>query len=329
MEKAVAVLAVLASLVLSASASALVTVGQLAPTTVGLEACDYEDSYDEMQASVASGNGYGVPVAGVLTSWSINAGSNPGQVLGFKVFRPVTGNGYTVVGFDSARQLAAGVLSTFPISIPVLPGDLIGISLPTPHLTTQCDFSTGLEGDLIRYEEGNQPLGGTVNFGSSYTGNRLNISATLLPPPVIASLAPGAGSIKGEKVTIAGADFASVSAVSFGGVPAKSFTVDSEGQITATAPASKKLIKVPVTVTTAAGTATSPTTYAYEGCKVPQLKGKRLKASKKKANNADCKIGKVTKLDGATGKTGEVIKQNPKPGKVLAPDTKIKVTLAP
>ncbi|MGE0068008.1 MAG: PASTA domain-containing protein [Solirubrobacterales bacterium] len=48
---------------------------------------------------------------------------------------------------------------------------------------------------------------------------------------------------------------------------------------------------------------------------------------KKKARKADCKIGKVKKLGDATAKTGEVVKQNPKPGKLLAPGTKIKVTL--
>lgn len=35
------------------------------------------------------------------------------------------------------------------------------------------------------------------------------------------------------------------------------------------APSSTTLAKVPVTVTTIAGTASSPTTFAYTGCKVP------------------------------------------------------------
>jgi beta-lactam-binding protein with PASTA domain len=35
----------------------------------------------------------------------------------------------------------------------------------------------------------------------------------------------------------------------------------------------------------------------------------------------------VTKKGDATAKSGEIVKQNPKPGKVLAPGTKIKVTL--
>jgi hypothetical protein len=198
-----------------------------------------------------------------------------------------------------------------------------------PNTEADCAFETGLMGDEVRYRVGNGAVGEVGDFGGSFSKARLNVSATLLPPPAIGSLGPAKGSIKGESVTIAGANFAGVSAVTFGGVPAKSFTVDSEAQITAVAPASKKLSKVPVSVTTIAGVGTGAQTYAYEGCKVPQLKGKRLKGSRKAAGRADCKIGKVTKLEGATGKTGEVTKQHPKPGKVLAPDTKIKVTLNP
>jgi len=53
----------------------------------------------------------------------------------------------------------------------------------------------------------------------------------------------------------------------------------------------------------------------------------KLKGTKKRLRNADCKIGKVKKIEGATAKTGKVVKQNPKPGKVLAPGTEVKVTL--
>lgn len=60
---------------------------------------------------------------------------------------------------------------------------------------------------------------------------------------------------------------------------------------------------------------------------MPKLKGKKLKASKKRARKSDCRIGKVKKLGDASAKTREVVRQNPKPGKILLPGTKIKVTL--
>ncbi len=320
-----ALVAALSALGLCSSASAQITIGQVAPDLESPSSCGGEFGYNEAQRLVASGASYVVPTAGVLTSWSSRT-AEPGS-LSLAVYRPVAGK-FLVLAQDGPRLLAPNSLSTFPVSIPVLAGDLIGTAVPA-LAPSECLFLTGLLGDEIMYESGNAPVGGTVTMVEGEENRRINVSATLLPPPTIAAISPASGSIKGGKVTIAGANFASVSAVSFGSVPATSFTVDSEGQITATAPASKTLSKVPVTVTTVAGAVASAQTYAYEGCKVPQLKGKKLKASKKKARKSDCKIGKVTKRDGATAKTGEVVKQNPKPGKTLVPGTKIKVTLEP
>jgi hypothetical protein len=62
-------------------------------------------------------------------------------------------------------------------------------------------------------------------------------------------------------------------------------------------------------------------------CKVPNLVGKSLKGAKKKIRSANCKVGGVTKKNGATAKTGRVVKQSPKAGKILAVGTKISVTL--
>lgn len=64
-------------------------------------------------------------------------------------------------------------------------------------------------------------------------------------------------------------------------------------------------------------------------CKVPNLKGKSLKVAAKKLKAAHCKLGKVTKKEGATAKDGKVTKASQKPGKSLPVGTKIKVTLAP
>jgi beta-lactam-binding protein with PASTA domain len=62
-------------------------------------------------------------------------------------------------------------------------------------------------------------------------------------------------------------------------------------------------------------------------CLVPNLKGKKLEAAKKKLVAADCKLGKVTKGNGATAKSGKVTKQGAKPGKSLAAGTKVSLTL--
>lgn len=318
-------LAILAALAIASTAPAQVTVGQTAPATPFH--CEFTGGFDEIQTSVAAGTSYVVPApGGVITSWSTKTGPTPGQSLGMKVFRPVGVNSYQVVGHNGPHSLTPNTLNTFGVRIPVQAGDLIGTHVPS-GVTTDCLFETLLSGDLIGYREGDTADGAPFEPEDDYTEYRLNLSATLLPPPVINSISPEAGSIMGASVVVTGANFASVRGVSFGSVPATSFTVDSEGQITAVAPPSATLSKVPLTVTTVAGTASSAQAFAYEGCRVPQLRGKKLKAAKKRARKANCRIGKVKKLGEATAKTGKVVKQRPKPGKILAPGAKINVSL--
>jgi hypothetical protein len=311
----------------TATAQAQVTIGQLAPSGTPVSECEYSDPYDEVQTAVASGNGYTVPVSGVLTSWSTNAGLGPNQQLGLKVFRRTGLNTFLVVASDP-RPIASNVLNTFPVSIPVQAGDLIGLHIPAETTApTACVFETGDARDEIHFQEGDATPGSTIST-KSFSEYRLNVSATILPPPVAAGLSLTAGSIAGgAQVAIAGVNFASVTGVSFGSTPV-AFTVPSEGQIVATAPPSATLGAVPVTVTTAAGIATAPQTFTYEGCQVPKLGGKKLKASKKKLRKADCKVGNIKKRGDATAKTGKVVKQNPKAGAILLPGAKVKVTLA-
>jgi hypothetical protein len=311
------------------AAGAQITVGQLAPANTPAFNCEEIEPYDELQTSVVAGTSYVVPSGGVITSWSTQVGTIPGQVLGMKVYRPIGPGSFLVVGQDGPRALTSGV-NTFATSLPVQTGDILGIFLP-PNVQADCRFETKRIGDQISWHEGNTFVGSSFTVPGAfpenpYPGGRLNVSASLLPPPAISSITPAEGSIKGASVVIAGANFASVTGVSFGSVPA-SFTVNSEAQITATAPPSKTLSKVPVTVTTVAGTATSAQAFAYQGCRVPQLKAKKLKAAKKKIRKGDCKLGNIKKLHGTTAKTGKVTKQSPKPGKILAPGSKVKITL--
>jgi PASTA domain len=143
-------------------------------------------------------------------------------------------------------------------------------------------------------------------------------------------------------VTIAGTDFAEVSAVRFGSTPT-TFSVVSENQITATAPVGTGT--VPISVTTPGGTATAGQSFAYPApaqtsppvpiaapapvCHVPKLSGKTLKSAKKRIRAADCRVGGLTKKKGARAKDGEIVKQVPKPGASVPAATKVAVTLGP
>lgn len=321
---------VLALLAPASGEAAQIVLGQTASAIQPPLECELEGPADEVQLSVESGAQYYAPTAGVITSWSTFAHQGAAQSLALKVFGKTGGLfNYQVLARDS-RTLVPGVVNTFPVAIPVKGGDRIGLAVPGEGAESPCAFETGVPGssnDRIMYREGDVPPGSPISFSFLESGIRLNVSATLLPPPTITSIAPAVGSVKGGATTIAGANFASVSAVSFGGVPAPGFTIDSEGQITATVPPGAGLGPVQVTVTTIAGSAS--TSFTYEGCKVPKLRGKRLKGSRKAANRADCKLGKVTKRKGATAKAGKVVSQSPKPGTILAPGAKVRVTLKP
>jgi hypothetical protein len=84
---------------------------------------------------------------------------------------------------------------------------------------------------------------------------------TLLPvvTPTVTGLSPATGGVAGgESVVITGTGLTGTTAVDFGGVAATSFSVDSDTQITAVAPASATGT-VDVTVTAPAGTSTAVT----------------------------------------------------------------------
>ncbi len=178
-------------------ALAQVVVGQTASLALPPVPCEPEQPTDEIQLTASSGPSYRVSTAGILTSWSTFAHGGPNQALTLKVFRKTAPFTYFVVGQDT-RRLVPNVLNTFPVSIPVQPLDLLGLNVPGGGLESPCLFETGLD-DLIMYAEGsNVQPGGAVTFpGLAESGVRLNVSATLLPPPSVSALNPVKGSVTG------------------------------------------------------------------------------------------------------------------------------------
>ena len=99
-------------------------------------------------------------------------------------------------------------------------------------------------------------VGGTATAAGAYT---------FVPAPTILSVTPAAGAdVGGETVTITGANLTGTTSVTFGVVPATSFTVDSDTQITATTPAG--VGTVAISVTTVGGTANAANAYTYVPC---------------------------------------------------------------
>jgi hypothetical protein len=173
----VAAYLVAVSLAASASpAAASVTIGQLAPTTP--PATCTTNPVDAVQATVISGNPYVVPGTGTITSWSHNAGNATGQELTMKIFRKLAEPSfYAAVGHDGPHGLVRGQLNTFPASVGVKPGDVLGLNFASP-VATGCGF-TAL-GESILARDGSLADGMSGAFGVDSESVRLNVSAVFV-----------------------------------------------------------------------------------------------------------------------------------------------------
>jgi hypothetical protein len=161
----------LALCVSPSQSTASVTIGQTATPAV----CT--GSFDRLQPTVTSGNTYVMPAAGTITSWSTQAIAG-GGALGMKVFRPLGGARYLVVGHEGHNDLTGGVMNTFAANVAVKAGDVLGTFTPPNPNDPGCAFSVPGETFLGRPQ--NLPDGGEGDFAQA-NGFRMNISAVLDP----------------------------------------------------------------------------------------------------------------------------------------------------
>ena len=101
----------------------------------------------------------------------------------------------------------------------------------------------------------NEDATGSETFGfQSFQATALGSS----PAPSISGFSPSSGAV-GSSVTISGSHFTGATGVSFGGMGASVFTVNSDAQITATVPSGAS--SGPISVTTPNGTASSASSF--------------------------------------------------------------------
>lgn len=319
---AVTAMSALALLAATAQASTI-TIGSVLPP--GAAATKFEQVRTFFNTALPEkGANLTSPATGAIVRWRMQEAE--GGPFALRVLRPNGTGGYMAVGTSNpVTPAAGGGLQTFTANLPVQAGDLIGVD------PTSAEDKIGIVPDVPGASYGfifPPPFdGATVAPSGSVAGQEIALSAEVQPAPAITSITPDFGSVVGgTSVKITGTNLAAASAVKFGSVPATSFKAESETQITAIAPASAAVGPVEITATTLAGTSpeVSADRFYYEGCVVPKLKGKKLKAAKKTIGRADCKVGKISHRK---GKPGKVIKQSLKPGKVLAPGTKVKLTV--
>lgn len=102
------------------------------------------------------------------------------------------------------------------------------------------------------------PISVTTSAGIATTSTAFSVTAPPPSPPTVSGFTPTSGPV-GTTVTINGANFTAAMTVKFGSTAATTFSVASDQQITATVPSGAK--NGPISITTAAGTGTSTTSF--------------------------------------------------------------------
>jgi hypothetical protein len=312
-------LTALAAQVASAGASTI-TIGSVLPQgftsqPFGQVQTEFNTTLPEKGANLTS------PVNGLVVRWRVQGAV--GGPFALRVLHPNGTGAFEATQLSNPATPTGPGLQTFSTSLPIKSGDLVGIDPSAASDEIGVATVPGANFAAIFPTPFN---GATSAPSGTETGKELELSAEVQPQPKITSLVGFAGSIAGgTKVTITGESLTGTSEVKFGTLPAATYTVDSDTEITAVSPKSKTAGFVDVTVKSAAGT--SPVVRAdrfnYEACVVPKLKGQKLSAAKKALKRADCKLGKVKGPE-----KGKVKTQNPKPGKVKLPGSKVSVKLA-
>ncbi|HEX5609763.1 MAG TPA: PASTA domain-containing protein [Solirubrobacterales bacterium] len=282
--------------------------------------------FDIAQLSTAPDATFVAPVSGVITSWKTFAADGAGQTMNLKL-AGLFESQYLIRRHDGPRALAPGQLNTFRTLLPVERGDMITLS--PGAAPTACFLFSDRQADSVTFG-GNvdTPDGQRWQPARDIEGAVLNVAVTILPPPRITAISTTQGSVAGgTPVVVAGANFAEVRSVTFSGVPALSYSVASEGQLTAVAPPNTQLTSRTIEVTTVAGKDSAPQTFNYIGCAVPNLKKATLKEAKSELASAGCALGKVKRLKKASLKKGKVTRQSPAPYSILPPGTKVSVSL--
>jgi len=172
-----------------ATALALLPASAQADTNLGDLGTNHDcggDGYTEIQASTGAAPRYDVPADGVITSWRLLATAETNVIVRLKMFRPTANpNQFTLIG-QSLDQgpLTPDVLNgPFPTSIPVKAGDLLGVFVVDGD-GYGCLFDTATDGDVAReVNPDDSNVGDTVTTNSTFTPARVNVAATLGPPP--------------------------------------------------------------------------------------------------------------------------------------------------
>lgn len=163
------------SLACATPATASVTVGQVSPGVP----ISCSNSFEFLQRS-SPGNVYAMPAAGQITSWTHRSQVGVGQTPTLKVYRKIAEPAtYQVIGRDGPRPVTQNTVTTFPASIAVKAGDVLGITGAGGAVNIGCQFVGQGEIGFFMGALANGAFDAFTPGGSS--DRRINVSAVLDP----------------------------------------------------------------------------------------------------------------------------------------------------
>jgi hypothetical protein len=311
-------------MVATSAQAAVISIGSVLPDGYAPKKFDrvetlFNTALPEPGATLAS------PVSGAIVRWRVQGAV--GGPFYLRVLRPNGKGAYEAAGKSSPATPTSPGLQTFETNLKIQAGDLIGID-PTNDTD---EIGVKVESGAAYASLFPTPFDGSVVAPSkTFSGEEIELSAEVLPVPTITSVTPSFGPVTGGTLlTITGENFSNASSVKFGSTPAASFSVDSDTKITATTPKTIRPGKVDITVTTLAGDSANTRfdDFLYRACVVPSVKNKTLKVAKRLLRNRGCKLGHVKRVEASAKKEGKVLKQTPRPGKILAPGARVRINL--
>jgi hypothetical protein len=168
----------------AASAQGATMVGQVAPDTGSLVSCTTTTIY--VQFTVQSPPEYVISAPGVITSWSMRAGSQ-GFSAKLKVMNDVNSaaNQWQVAGTSDLANGVANTINTFPTRIPVSANQVLAVW--NPGGTVPCRYdTTAANNNQVKAASSSPPpsepaVGAAYNTDADFTAVRLNVSANVEP----------------------------------------------------------------------------------------------------------------------------------------------------
>ena len=163
-----------------AAARATVPLGGVAP--IDIPECGA--ARNQVQASTAGGPSYEMPADGTIARWSHTGAPDDAGSGRLQVWRRAGGTSFRLVGRSELRTFSPGA-NSFPTSIPVRAGDVLGLR---SDAEAGCTFGAAV-GDVVRYDGpgASDPLpGSTRSMSFDDPELRVNVAATLVPDERVA-----------------------------------------------------------------------------------------------------------------------------------------------